>query len=183
MIFPFDSFKVDEHSTIFRYNITFGEDSSDTAKAWASLFPKHGGFFRHPILAKQRSAFSVFHQLHCLNGIREGYWSLYQAMHNETAIDDDSMPMMGSPPHLRHCVDLIRQALICQLDLTREVKDEEAGGVHGFGIQHVCKNWQGLMSWVEQWEEYRSESAAIEGVQSGNKSISQGNHQSRGDQI
>jgi hypothetical protein len=52
---------------LFRYNRTFGEPPSEvTNAAWESLFPKHGGFFVHPDLAPERSAFSVFHQLHCL---------------------------------------------------------------------------------------------------------------------
>ena len=52
---------------VFRYNRTFGERPSDEShKAWKDLFPEQGGYFRHPTLAPQRSAFSVFHQLHCL---------------------------------------------------------------------------------------------------------------------
>lgn len=53
----------------FRYNGSYGSaPANHTDTAWASLFPVQGGFFKDPQLAPQRSAFSVFHQLHCLVG-------------------------------------------------------------------------------------------------------------------
>lgn len=58
---------VETRDDLFLYNRTFGEaPSNETNAAWAALFPQHGGFFVHPELAPKRSAFSVFHQLHCL---------------------------------------------------------------------------------------------------------------------
>ena len=52
---------------LFVYNRTFGEPPSpSTNRAWETLFPEQGGFFKHPRIAPSRSAFSVFHQLHCL---------------------------------------------------------------------------------------------------------------------
>lgn len=52
---------------VFTYNRTFSERPSlNTDSAWESIFPLQGGFFRHPVIANERSAFSVFHQLHCL---------------------------------------------------------------------------------------------------------------------
>ena len=58
---------VDTVSQVFKYNRTFGDVPSNyTNQAWEDLFPLQGGFFKHPDLAPERSAFSVFHQLHCL---------------------------------------------------------------------------------------------------------------------
>lgn len=54
-------------SYVFRYNRTFGERPSlQSDRAWRNLFPEQNGFFKHPTIAPERSAFSVFHQLHCL---------------------------------------------------------------------------------------------------------------------
>lgn len=51
----------------FHYDPLFGSPPSNaTNAAWHSLFPAQGGFFKHPDLAPTRSAFAVFHQLHCL---------------------------------------------------------------------------------------------------------------------
>lgn len=52
---------------IFHYDPRFGAVPSNASNAiWQSIFPAQGGFFKHPTLAPKRSAFSVFHQLHCL---------------------------------------------------------------------------------------------------------------------
>ena len=54
-------------SEVFRYSRMFGSaPSDDSDTAWASLFPEQGGYFKHPVIAPERSAFAVFHQLHCL---------------------------------------------------------------------------------------------------------------------
>ncbi|KAI0448080.1 S-adenosyl-L-methionine-dependent methyltransferase [Xylaria telfairii] len=37
--------------------------------------------------------------------------------------------------HIRHCIDLLRQSLMCNADLTVELKNEELGGVTGFGTR------------------------------------------------
>jgi hypothetical protein len=62
--------------------------------------------------------------------------------------------MMSTPPHFRHCVDLLRQALMCQPDTTVEVKDEAIGGVKGFGTEHQCKDWDQLVEWTRTWQTY-----------------------------
>ena len=64
------------------------------------------------------------------------------------------MPMEASPAHIRHCIDLLRQALMCQPDTTVELKNEELGGVTGFGTEHRCKDWTQLMQWTSMWEDY-----------------------------
>ena len=62
--------------------------------------------------------------------------------------------MMISPPHVRHCIDLLRHALMCQPDLTLEVRDDEKGGVTGFGTEHQCKDWGELVRWTSAWETF-----------------------------
>jgi hypothetical protein len=63
-------------------------------------------------------------------------------------MNESELPMMISPPHIRHCLDLLRQSLMCYPDTTVEQKDEEAGGVHGFGVMHRCKKWDELLRWT-----------------------------------
>lgn len=41
---------------------------------------------------------------------------------------------------------------MCRPDTTVEVKDERAGGVTGFGTEHVCWDWRGLVEWTGAWE-------------------------------
>ncbi|KAL9052843.1 MAG: hypothetical protein Q9162_005142 [Coniocarpon cinnabarinum] len=142
-------------SRTFVYQRVFGERPSDASdQVWQDMFPEQGGFFRHPNLAPKRSALSVFHQLHCLNGIRQGYWALYDKATAGARVTEDDLPMMSSPSHIRHCIDLLRNALMCKADTTIEVKNETLGGVTGFGTEHRCVQWDVLMNWVSDWEAY-----------------------------
>lgn len=69
------------------------------------------------------------------------------AISNES-INESDLPEMISPPHIRHCIDLIRQSLMCNPDTTVEVKNATTGGVNGFGIEHQCKDWNQLVDWT-----------------------------------
>ena len=61
------------------------------------------------------------------------------------------MPVMATPPHIRHCLDLLRQSIMCYGDTTLEVMDPRVKGVHGFGVEHRCRDWGQLVHWTEQW--------------------------------
>lgn len=37
------------------------------------------------------------------------------------------------------------------------MKNEDLGGVTGFGTKHQCKDWEQLLVWVSNWENYNSE--------------------------
>lgn len=58
---------------------------------------------------------------------------------------------MGSEPHVRHCLDLLRQTLLCHADTTVEVVDQVKRGVSGFGVEHQCRDWEQLKEWTEKW--------------------------------
>lgn len=137
----------------FILNSTFGaQPSPETDAAWAALFPIQGGFFKHPEIAPERSAFSVFHTLHCVDGLRHGYYILYDALLHGQALNMSDLPFHASPEHAQHCLDLLRQNIMCQPDLTVEVVDEDIGGVTGFGTEHQCRDWSQLLSWMSHWE-------------------------------
>jgi hypothetical protein len=139
----------------FEYNRTFAERPSDEVDdAWAGLFPVHGGFFQHPTIAPKRSAIATFHQLHCLNEIREGVYAMEDGTVKDERSTNQAAHDHGSYlPHIRHCIDLLRQSLMCQPDLTIELKNDELGGVTGFGTEHQCVDWQQLLDWVARYEE------------------------------
>ncbi|KAL3417601.1 hypothetical protein PVAG01_10611 [Phlyctema vagabunda] len=88
---------------------------------------------------------SVFHNLHCLNEIR-------------VALDKGSEQKHGSihggRVHLDHCVDQIRQALMCHADLTPvpmlPVKDSISDLYIGNGETHTCRDFDAIWSWVER---------------------------------
>ena len=69
-------------------------------------------------------------------------------------MDEKDLPHHASPSHVGHCIDLLRQALMCQPDLAVEVQNDELGGVTGFGTEHTCINWGDLVTWTSHWESY-----------------------------
>jgi len=90
-------------------------------------------------------------------GIRKGYWAIHAAATEGRQIAEEDLPFMSSPPHIRHCIDLIRHSLMCQPDLTIELKEEELGGVRGFGTEHQCLDWVELIAWTSKWETYQQD--------------------------
>ncbi|APA11826.1 hypothetical protein sscle_08g065960 [Sclerotinia sclerotiorum 1980 UF-70] len=144
----------------FVYNQTFVETGPTADKAWESLFPAQGGYFRHPTVSPARANFAVFHQLHCLDKMRLAYWALYDgslAVHNAEPgadFDPNSLSDHFAPLHITHCFELIRNALVCRPDTTVEVKDLKVNGVTGFEAEHFCVDWNQLVNWVSKWENY-----------------------------
>jgi hypothetical protein len=159
--------EVKEEVRSFRYNISFTEaPSPHTDQSWRELFPIEGGFFMNSDIAPTRATFSAFHQLHCLvrelasfrelcllikrkkDGIRGAYWTSHQAAIRGEKLNETNIPMDNQPRHVRHCIDLLRQSLMCHADTTVEDVDESIGGVHGFRVEHQCRSWEQLVQWT-----------------------------------
>lgn len=91
---------------------------------------------------------SVFHQLHCLNHVRTFLFTLKAGMDFNTTSDTYENLLKPQEDHVYHCFDYIRQALMCNADLTVEwPRTEESGervAVDGWGVAHQCKNWVSL---------------------------------------
>lgn len=88
---------------------------------------------------------SVFHQLHCLNHVRTFLFTLKAGMDYNTTQETYDLLLKSQEDHVYHCFDYIRQALMCNADLTVEwPRTEEDGSrvaVDGWGVEHQCKNW------------------------------------------
>ncbi|KAJ7479760.1 hypothetical protein FB451DRAFT_1131033 [Mycena latifolia] len=96
-----------------------------------------------PILHEEGNyvlALDVFHQLHCLDIIRQQV----HPGHNYTR---------QSPVHLRHCIGAIRQALMCYADISPVVwqwssKYNEAE--QRDDILHTCRDFDRIQSWAKE---------------------------------
>ncbi|KAJ7022735.1 hypothetical protein C8F04DRAFT_1137192 [Mycena alexandri] len=94
------------------------------------LFPRSNGFVK---LGPEGRTFGIamFHQMHCLQRIR-------------TAI------VQGDPGHhTRHCLNLLRQTVLCASDTTLDPLNS-AKGTDGLGIVHVCRDWEKVYDFVEE---------------------------------
>jgi hypothetical protein len=75
----------------------------------------------------------MFHQMHCLQRIR-------------------SALVHGDPSHhTRHCINLLRQTVLCASDTTLDPLNAANGkGTDGLGVVHVCRDWQKVYDFVEE---------------------------------
>lgn len=59
-------------------------------------------------------------------------------------------PMPRSVNHMFHCMDYLRQTILCNADLTIEwealtVKERlPTGHIDGYGVTHQCRDWVGF---------------------------------------
>ncbi|KAK1993874.1 hypothetical protein LX36DRAFT_585434, partial [Colletotrichum falcatum] len=85
----------------------------------------------------------VFHQIHCLNVIREQvYREFYPDKHSKEK----------QLEHVDHCIDMIRQVLMCHGDLSVQTYtwiDDYRWPWPNFQIEHMCRKWDLVMDWAE----------------------------------
>ncbi|XMA08228.1 hypothetical protein WAI453_001019 [Rhynchosporium graminicola] len=143
-------------SLAFHMTKKYGTYDEEGNRAWDELVPvKHGLFaladpYRYDLQPGHEDkndenvawfGVAVFHQLHCLRALRD---TVRQLKTGQPARD------WGGPDHLEHCLDYIRQGLMCSADTTIEwpvfVKNESGkdGPITGEGIEHQCRDWNAV---------------------------------------
>ncbi|KAI1427096.1 hypothetical protein F5Y12DRAFT_792817 [Xylaria sp. FL1777] len=127
----------------FHYRRQFGMRPGNVSqKYWDMVFPRGRGFIQHPIISPTPHGLAVYHQLHCLDAIRHGYWA---------ARDGKDPEPKAEPGHIRHCIDYLRQSIMCHADTNLEPINEDLGGVTGFGFPRKCRDIVQLMGWADKW--------------------------------
>ncbi|KAJ7642961.1 hypothetical protein DFH06DRAFT_1426664, partial [Mycena polygramma] len=106
----------------------------DSYNDWRStdVFPTGNGFVK---LGPDggASGIAMFHQMHCLQRVRD-------------AILD---PEGSADQHAAHCLNLLRQTVLCASDTSLDALNME-GGTDGIGTVHVCRDWQKVYDFVEE---------------------------------
>ncbi|KAK4499683.1 hypothetical protein PRZ48_010201 [Zasmidium cellare] len=104
----------------------------------------------------------VLHQLHCLNMVRQGLY-----------FNIDYYKGVGKPPfhasddflqyHLSHCIETIRQQLMCAADFNMfgyvQVKGQTGQKklFPDYATQHVCRNFEEMKEWAIEHQDERLE--------------------------
>ncbi|KAJ5569720.1 uncharacterized protein N7459_009150 [Penicillium hispanicum] len=99
----------------------------------------------------------VFHQLHCLNSLRR---LIYNTSTFTTGVNAEM--------HMDHCIDYLRQSIMCHGDVTPLVHIPRPGGPRGngapwmpnFRVKHTCRNFWKIHEWAAQ---YNTSGWTIEG--------------------
>ncbi|RAR12422.1 hypothetical protein DDE82_000133 [Stemphylium lycopersici] len=185
---PYASPRYNVHDVVWQQNASYsGEPTEENDKTWADLIPDGRGFVRHPVLAKELKAVSVFHQIHCLHGIRtEHYKNTYlvaklqhkQSIRRPSRSPNDHPHILAftpnayieslietgtkhqhGPAHIPHCIDYLRQAILCAADSNLEDtyiqgKSDSGGdliGSDGWDSKRVCRDYRMIKEWSETW--------------------------------
>ncbi|KAJ5113803.1 hypothetical protein N7456_002337 [Penicillium angulare] len=95
----------------------------------------------------------VFHQLHCLNYIRQFTWFVMDTYTNETLPAEFNIPLKALRMHTDHCIETLRLVLMCQSDVTPVmVKWSESTPPipeADFNSHHKCRNFDAIVAWNE----------------------------------
>ncbi|KAI8633234.1 hypothetical protein F5Y19DRAFT_490409 [Xylariaceae sp. FL1651] len=88
----------------------------------------------------------VFHHLHCLNMVRKALHLDYYG------INEDSMERYNT--HIEHCIDSIRQALMCTSDITPWPVEWNTRyhrpRPNFITAPHTCRNFEKLRDWAHE---------------------------------
>jgi len=125
-------------------------EGPDADAEWESVYPgQSGGFIR---VGPNRRFFglTVYHQIHCLDSIR---FAMLGRDHPVRRGLDGEKRMV---PHAQHCLNFLRQTILCSADLTLEPEASFQDVEEGLFTRHVCKDWSRVHAFVEQNDvEYR----------------------------
>ena len=79
---------------------------------------------------------SVMHQMHCMATFRDYV--------KQAELDGDSVHDRHG--HITHCINYLRQAIMCTADLTLEHGTEFFSGE---GVLHQCRDWESVMRYLQ----------------------------------
>lgn len=98
---------------------------------------------------------NVFHQLHCSNQIRRRiYLSPDEISVADSSTSPDSMLELS---HIEHCIDNLRQSLMCSADVTPLSwiwvpgnEEEEIQAKVYAEVAHTCRDFDAIVEWARE---------------------------------
>ncbi|TEA19375.1 Cyclochlorotine biosynthesis protein O [Colletotrichum sidae] len=99
-------------------------------------------------------AIEVFHHLHCLNMLRQYIWRDSYPQDIVPSLLKSNSPHVARD-HTSHCIDTLRQALMCTSDVTPYLVYKRKGSSateaplrEDFQASHKCRKFPKLLDWV-----------------------------------
>ncbi|KAJ7302447.1 hypothetical protein DFH08DRAFT_73561 [Mycena albidolilacea] len=115
----------------------------DDDHKWASIVPNKRGFIRHGAKGVPISI-SLYHQLHCVNGIRFAYVATRDGLFKT------EKARAASFAHVNHCFDLLRQSMLCKSDTTLIPVNASSQA----GVTRRCRDWEQVRKFVDENHEF-----------------------------
>jgi hypothetical protein len=108
-------------------------DSPVAAMEWNTTLPS-GGATIHLGPDQRVFTVSLFHQMRCLNIIRESLAEVYADLSSKPAISHEALT--------RHCMNYLRQMILCRADTRLEpVRSNIGRGIAMSEVTHTCLDW------------------------------------------
>ena len=119
----------------------FPLSGEDADAEWESIYPSNSAGFVRLGPSKRFFGLSMYHQIHCLDSLR------YAILGRE----HPAKRMRKDVPHPQHCLNYLRQTILCAADLTLEpeVQPESQDVGEGLFATHICKDWSKVHEFVE----------------------------------
>ncbi|KUI54282.1 hypothetical protein VP1G_01565 [Cytospora mali] len=142
----------------FDFPTPYENTSIEGDKLWDALMPLGSGFVRVPYPRRfdmpaskaieddpeeaEIYSLSALHQLHCLGVIRDVI----------KKYEKHDKSRFAGAGHEYHCIDYIRQSIMCLGDTTLDFAEVQADGVRrgfsGANSTHQCRDWDALSAWA-----------------------------------
>ncbi|PIL23304.1 hypothetical protein GSI_14614 [Ganoderma sinense ZZ0214-1] len=92
--------------------------------------------------SKRLFGISMYHQLHCLGRLQQA-----------TTVSWDTLRKL-QVEHLHHCLNYLRQTLLCAASVRLEALEDDPAGsggkkTDGIGLEHRCRDWMLVRREVE----------------------------------
>ncbi|KAI1759595.1 hypothetical protein GGR53DRAFT_523746 [Hypoxylon sp. FL1150] len=150
----------------FEFDWKFANDpSQNVTSAWESLIPKGQGLLRLPLEHEYNSnVFNIgaYHTLHCLFTLRESFFFFHDMAFKSIKVEGPDTAFMLK--HGRHCIEYIRQALMCNPDVNLEPVEGETGNLKQWGIRRQCKSFDALSEWAYELRASDNEGITAKGM-------------------
>ncbi|OGM50716.1 hypothetical protein ABOM_000490 [Aspergillus bombycis] len=110
-------------------------------------FEEHSSVSSDEDPSKEYYCIAAFHQMHCLAIIYNAVYSKNHSAHRHR--DDHS-------DHTKHCIDYLRQSIMCASDATLEGSGVLGGdgnpvrAVDGWNSTHQCRDWDSLYDFASR---------------------------------
>ncbi|KAF9218572.1 hypothetical protein BS17DRAFT_762184 [Gyrodon lividus] len=106
------------------------------------MIPRGKGFLQ---LGREGQIYelSLYHQLHCLDGLRRAFLA--------GSCEAEHMAW-----HIHHCLNHLRQSILCAADTTLEpasdyvINGKHTPGASGMNVVHRCRDWEQVREYAER---------------------------------
>ncbi|KAF5360892.1 hypothetical protein D9756_004516 [Leucocoprinus leucothites] len=134
---PLDNVHLSQENTVhYAFNTELGEAE------WNATLPS-GGSLLHLGPTYRPFTLGMFHEIRCLNIIRKTLADYYA--------DESEDAQIRSPQLAHHCMNFIRQMVLCRANLRLEpVRAAKGNHVTAWEVTHTCQDWTAVYSAAER---------------------------------